>query len=222
MPLNRTVSASALALVAALAPSLAGGASLPPVKNPEALAPRGMNIEYRLDVDLDGDGDKDVAMIAVKGVVPAPEQLTSTDGDGNRVLVIAAKDADGYRLAGFGKHAVQCRRCGGAFWGVVPAGVQVAYVRGAFVVTQQAGSRELVTWTHRYRIEPGRGAGNVRLIGVDRKLEDRTQGGVVTVSRNLLTGRTITTVKGTVDNPPKPGTVKGAPSVVFLEAVRLT
>jgi hypothetical protein len=110
-----------------------------------------------------------------------------------------------------------CRRCGGAFWGTIPAAVNISLAKGVFVVAQEAGAREVQRWTHRYRIERGR----VRLIGLDFTEVDRGSAGSYTTSTNYLTGKTITTIEGDIEGAPQAGTTKGKPRTIFLENVDL-
>ena len=177
-------------------------------------------VEKSVKVDFDSDGDLDVVIVGVDGPVPAPEDFEADGTDGNRVLLFARKDPGGYRRVGLGRGALQCRRCGGAFWGAIPAPVDITVAKNVVSIEQSAGSREVRTWIHRYRFEGGR----VRLIGVDESTTDRLNGATVSVSRNYLTGLTITTIEGTpdpADNPPKAGRVKGRPKVVTVESVEL-
>jgi hypothetical protein len=188
---------------------------------PEQLLPSRFIAEKTVRVDLDLDGDLDAVVVGVDGVVPAPDTMEEGDGEGERVLLFATKDASGFRQVGLGRNALLCRRCGGAFWGVVPAPFEISVSKNVVVVTQEAGSRELTSWTHRYRLQ----SGVVRLIGTDRVTADRLNGSVVSVSTNLLTGLTITTVDGDVDpssENPKAGRKVGKPRVVALESVEIS
>lgn len=196
----------------------AGATTGPAARTADSLMPSPFRVEHRVEVDLDKDGDRDVAMVGVDGAVPAPAERGDDDGDGNRVLVVARRDRDGFRVVGIGRDALLCRTCGGAFWGVIPTPVELSAARNVLVVVQEAGARELTGWTHRYRIERGR----VRLIGLDRAVTDRLGPSTVSRSTNLLTGVTITTVDGTPEEPVKPGTVKGSPRTVWLEDVELS
>ena len=188
---------------------------------PEQLLPSPFIAEKTVRVDLDLDGDLDAVVVGVDGVVPAPETMGEVDGEGERVLMFATRDASGFRQVGLGRNAILCRRCGGAFWGVIPAPVEISVTKNVVVVTQEAGSRELTNWTHRYRLQNG----VVRLIGTDRVTADRLNGSVVSVSTNLLTGLTVTTVDGEVDpslDNPKAGRKIGKPRVVAVEAVEIS
>lgn len=185
------------------------------VKEPTKLLPRPYALEYSQRVDLDGDGDLDLAMVGIDGPVPAPTDTTEKFVEGNRILVIARKDTDGWRIAGTSTTALICRSCGGAFWGVIGAPVEMSASRNTLVIAQSAGSREVTDWTHRYRIDKG----GVRLIGLDRSMVDRATGGSVTESTNYLTGTRIVTVDGDVENPPKAGTTRGRPRVIYVERV---
>jgi hypothetical protein len=186
------------------------------VTDPRSLLPRPFVLEQTITGDLDKDGDLDVVVVGVDGPATLKE-LTPESGDGNRVLVVAQKVAGGYVAAGTGFNALLCRACGGAFWGINPAPVDLSVAKGVLTVQQSAGSREVTTWTHKYRIEAGR----VRLIGVDITDVDRLNGATVVVSTNLLTGLTITTVEGEPEEPVKAGTRKGRPTTVLLAKVSL-
>ena len=184
------------------------------------LLPAPFVVEKTVRVDLDADGDLDLVIVGVDGPVPAPESFDDDSSDGNRVLLFARKDPDGYRRVGLGRGALECRRCGGAFWGVSPAPIDITVAKNVVNIEQSAGSRELTTWIHRYRLESGK----VRLIGVDVSTTDRLNGATVSISRNYLTGLTVTEIDGTpdpADKPPKAGRVKGKPKVINVEAVEL-
>jgi hypothetical protein len=184
------------------------------------LLPSPFVVEESVKVDLDLDGDLDMVIVGVDGPVPAPEDFEADGTDGNRVLLFARKDRDGYRRVGLGRGALECRRCGGAFWGVVPAPIDITVAKNVVTVEQSAGSREVTSWIHRYRLESGK----VRLIGADRTTIDRLNGATISVSTNYLTGVTITAIEGDpdpADNPPKPGRVKGKPKVIAVESVEL-
>jgi hypothetical protein len=187
-------------------------------KRPELLLTRPFKAEYRQAVDLDGDGDLDVAIVGVDGIVPTPQESLPNDPDGSRVLIVARKEPGGYRLIGTGTGALLCRRCGGAFWGVNPAPIELSAGKGTLIVKQMSGARETQEWRHVYRIEEGR----VRLIGIDRASTDRASGGSWTTSENLLTGLRITSVTGDIAEAPKAGTVKGRPSTIRLEEIDLS
>ncbi len=177
-------------------------------------------VEQSVKVDLDLDGDQDVVIVGVDGPVPAPEDFEADETDGNRVLLFARKDSDGYRRVGLGRGALECRRCGGAFWGVVPAPIDITVAKNVVTIEQSAGSRELTTWIHRYRLESGK----VRLIGADTSMTDRLNGATIAISTNYLTGVTITEIDGDpdpADNPPKAGRVKGKSKVITVESVEL-
>ncbi len=185
------------------------------VSDPESLMPRQYVVEQLIEGDLDKDGDLDVVMVGVDG--PAElEELTPDDGDGNRVLVVAQKGPSGYTAVGVGYDALMCRACGGAFWGVSPAPIELKISKGVLIVDQSAGSREVQNWTHRYRIEKNK----VRLIGLDSNVYDRANGDGSTSSTNYVTGTTITTItKAEVTSKPK--TKKGTPKTILLEKATL-
>jgi hypothetical protein len=186
------------------------------VSRAESLVPKPYSVEQRLDVDLDQDGTLDAVLVGGVGPVPLPESNEDATSDGLRVLVFARREGSGWRRVGMSTEALLCRRCGGAFWGVLPTPIELAASKGVVTVSQTVGSREVVDWKHRYRIERGR----VRLIGRDRTLTDRATGGTVVTSTNYLTGVTIVKVDGTVEGAPRPGTKRGRPQTLRLEDVR--
>jgi hypothetical protein len=199
----------------AVVPFGAAGAQSRTVARAESLITAPYTLEQRLDADLDGDGDKDAILVGAEGIVSKDE--TAEGSDGNRVLVVARNDGKTFTQIGLGKNALQCRRCGGAFWGVVVPPVSMRVEKKVLIIDQEAGSREVVVWTHRYRIE----GKSVRLIGVDRALRDRATGGSAIESDNLLTGARVVTIDGEVDSALRPGRTKGKPKRVLLEAVTL-
>lgn len=196
--------------------SKAASGATPTVSDPKTLLPRPLVLEQKLTGDLDRDGDLDAILVGVDG--PAKlEEITPGGSDGNRVLVVARKTQGAYVLAGIGFGALLCRTCGGAFWGVNPAPVELSVAKGVLTVSQSAGSRQVTDWVHRYRIENGK----VRLIGLDRTVTDRLNGAVVIESTNYLTGTKITTVEGEPEDPVKAGTRKGRPATVLLAKVTI-
>lgn len=222
VPVKTRVAAALIALSAIVLPLAIGdggvaAAAAKPVANPSALVPKTLTVEARVNGDLDGDGDTDAVILAVDGPAVV-EDITDSPVDGDRRIIVARKDPGGYVSVGQGAGAAMCRRCGGAFFGIVPAPVDMTIKSGVLVVTQSAGSREVTDWRHRYRIEKGR----VRLIGTDRSTTDRANGSLVTTSTNLLTGLTITMVEGTPEEPVKAGRVKGKARLVFIENVELS
>ncbi len=202
-------------LISALVSSTGSPATTKAVKAPEALVPSPFRVELKTMTDLDRDGDTDAVMVGVDGPMPASDE--GSDSDEDRMLVVARRDKDGFRKVEVGLNALICRRCGGAFFGSLPAEISVDANRAGFETFQEAGSREMTRWTHKYRLEQGR----VRLIGLDRSVTDRNTAGVVLVSTNYLTGTTIVTVDGEVENAPKAGTTKGKPLKIFLNAVKV-
>jgi hypothetical protein len=189
------------------------------VRSAGLLLPTPYKMEYQYTLDIDNDGDQDVIIVGVDGIVPLAEGAENPDeGDGNRVLLVAQKVKQGYRRIGLGRSAVRCRRCGGAFFGVLVASVDVETTRNGFVVTQESGSRELTQWIHRYRYERGK----IRLTGLDRAVTDRANGSTQSESTNYLTGEKIVTVDPNFeDQSIKSGRTKGKPKFIALESVRL-
>lgn len=210
--------ARVLAVVAAASATLSGiptAQAASTASTPDSLMPRQYVVEKRVEGDLDKDGDIDVVMVGVDG--PAEiQELTEDAGEGSRVLIVAQKGPTGYKSVGVSYDALMCRACGGAFWGIAPAPIDIQIAKGVLIVEQSAGSREVQAWKHRYRIEKNK----VRLIGLDSELYDRATGDGTSTSTNYLTGATITMVtKAEVAGKPK--TKKGAPKTILLEKVTL-
>jgi len=164
---------------------------------PEKFAPAGWKIEKQISGDLNGDSVPDYAL---KLVEAKPEKDAEGDPtERGRALVIALATKDG-RLtrAGVADSLLQCTRCGGAFYGVVETPAEVTIDKGAIVVQQDHGSRNVTNTTYRFRYEPS--TGKFLLIGFDLLDADRATAQVTSESINYLTGvREETRSKGEKD-----------------------
>jgi hypothetical protein len=209
--------AAALGVIATPLPGANAATAGRASKTAAGLLPAPFVAEAEYSVDVDRDGDLDRLVVGVDGPAEVPDDMSEADSDGERVLLVARKDSDGFRSIGLGRNVLLCRRCGGAFWGINAAPVDVEIKGNAFNLSQSAGSREVTNWVHRFRVESGK----VRLIGLDRSVTDRASGSTVTVSTNYLTGLTITTVTGEPEDGTKPSRVKRKVSVVLLNAAAI-
>ncbi|HXT61980.1 MAG TPA: hypothetical protein VN696_02990 [Pyrinomonadaceae bacterium] len=152
---------------------------------PEEFASVGWKLEGRVTGDLNGDTLPDYALTMIEA---KPEKNSEGDpSERGRALVIALATKDG-RLsrAGVADSLLQCTRCGGAFYGVVETPVEVTIEKGALVVHQDHGSREVTNTTYRFRFEPA--TGKFVLIGFDLAETDRATATVISESINYLTG----------------------------------
>ncbi len=173
-------------------------------------APRGWVIEKTARGDLNRDRVPDAALVLI-------EDKPAKDKDGyatprSRALVVAVKDARGWKRVGFSNQLLMGTGDGGAFYGVMPAPVEVSIRRGVLIVGMEHGSREVEETTHRFRLQAPRG---MVLIGFDTLVRDRATGSVRSESTNFLTG-----VKRVTDTPP--GKDKGTTKTVRVpKALRL-
>lgn len=155
--------------------------------NAAGFAPAGWTVEKRIAGDLNGDGRSDRAIVLVQA--PGAESAYGA-ADGSRALVLVlAQTSVRFRRAGVAPRLLGCRTCGGAFWGASSMPVTVRITRGAVIVRQTFGSRELTDLTHRIRWDPRRS--RFRLVGLDSVVTDRVSGRSVSVSTNHLTRRQI-------------------------------
>ncbi len=158
--------------------------STPAASRPERLLPAPFRLEQRLDVDLDKDGDLDAALVGVDGPVPAPETMDGSDSEGERILLVARRDRDGWRTAGTGRSALMCRRCGGRLLGRGRRADRAVGVTQRPRGRADAGSRELTDWTHATASSAAGAAHRCR-----HRPHRRLGPSVVTQStKNLLTG----------------------------------
>lgn len=153
--------------------------------------PRGWEVEEEAAGDLNGDAVADVAVTLVQA---SRGKETDEMEERQRALVILFRGADGrLRRAAVAGRLLQCTKCGGAFYGIAQAPVEVKVERGVLVVSQSHGSRNVVEQTFRFRYDPA--AKKFLLIGYDKSDHDRATGEQVEESTNFLTG--VRTVKRT-------------------------
>jgi hypothetical protein len=164
-------------------------AKLPKVGNkiPEYV-PKGWKIEEQKEGDLNGDNIPDL-------VIKIQEDLKSKSEDEpvskERIMIVLAKQADGkFKLLGVGEKVLQCTGCGGAFYGVVEAPADFEIKKGVIIVTQDSGSRNVLTQTYRFRYNAE--LDRIVLIGADLVDRDRATGETNSSSINYLTNIKIT------------------------------
>jgi hypothetical protein len=181
---------------------------------PDQFVPKGWKIEAKVMGHLNGDSVFDFAL---KLVQDKPDKNGEGDAtERGRALVIVLATADGrLKRAGVAEALLQCTRCGGAFYGVVEAPAEVEIEKGAVVVNQEHGSRELSNLTFRFRYDAA--TQRFILIGFDYVTADRLTANVVTESTNYLTGlRVVTRSKGERDTKRRTTIPK---KKIFLEDV---
>jgi hypothetical protein len=156
-------------------------------------APLGWKIEEHVTGDLNGDSTPDYALKLV-------EDKPATDSEGiaterQRALVIVLQTGRKLTRAAVADNLLQCTRCGGAFYGVVESPANVKIEKGAIVVDQDHGSRNLTNTTYRFRFDEV--TKKFILIGFDYADADRLTAKVVSESTNYLTGvRIVSRDKG--------------------------
>lgn len=153
-------------------------------------APPGWKIEEQVSGDLNGDGLPDYALKLVEDKPAKDNDDVATER--SRALVVVLQNKDGKLVrAGIADKLLQCTRCGGAFYGVVESPANVKIEKGAIVVDQDHGSRDLVNTTYRFRYDPE--TQRFILIGFDYADADRMTATVVSESTNYLTGARVVT-----------------------------
>ncbi|MBF0465281.1 MAG: hypothetical protein HQK88_03470 [Nitrospirae bacterium] len=140
----------------------------------------GWKIEEKVAGDLNGDSIKDYALKLIE------KQSDKEDDERQRALVIVLGNKNGkLRRAAVNYKLLQCPMCGGLFYGgFAPANVRIT--KGVLVVEQENGSRELTSYTYRFRYEPD--TGRFFLIGFDFVYRDHITVKSVSESSNYLTG----------------------------------
>lgn len=152
--------------------------------------PQGWMIEEQVTGDLNKDAQDDVALKLVEKLAPNADK--DNPPERARALLILLKLPDGrLRKAAFTAKLLQCTRCGGAFYGVVESPAEVRIEKGALVIRQDYGSREMTEETWRFRQDPA--TGRFLLIGMDLRTTDRATGQTVEESTNYLTNLKLTT-----------------------------
>jgi hypothetical protein len=153
-------------------------------KSVNDFVPPGWALEEQMSGDLNKDSLVDVAL---KLIEDKPVKDTENPENRRRVLVILFKSKDGKlsRVAVTDK-LLQCTRCGGAFYGIMDAPANVRIEKGALIVSQDHGSRNVIESTFRFRYDIT--AKRFVLIGLDINDRDRLTGVSVAKSSNFLTG----------------------------------
>jgi hypothetical protein len=182
--------------------------------NARQFAPPGWKIEAQTSADLNGDSLPDHVLKLVEDKAEKNSEGDPTER--GRALVIVLGTSDGkLKRAGVADALLQCTRCGGAFYGVVESPAEVTVEKGAVVVQQEHGSRELTNTTYRFRYDPA--SSRFQLIGFDYATADRLTATVVSESTNYLTGSRVSTRgKGRRDITTKTTVAK---KKIFLEDV---
>lgn len=187
-----------------------GGAAFDRSKLPEAgrsaadFVPAGWVLEGQVAGDLNGDAVPDLALKLIQEKPAGAKEDEIVERQRSLVVLFRSRDGD-MRRAGVADKVLQCTSCGGAFYGVVEAPVEVKIERGVIVVKQDFGSREITEHTYRFRHDPA--AGRFVLVGFDSTSRDRLTGTVTRESTNYLTGKKIITTT----TPPK--TARGRDTV---------
>ncbi len=118
---------------------------------PVLFAPRGWKIEKRVNGDLNRDKIADAVLVLIEN---KPAKDASGDAtERNRALVVLVREGKGWRRAGFSGELLLGTRQGGAFYGVSETPVEVKIERGVLMVRHEAGSRNVATTTHRFRVD---------------------------------------------------------------------
>jgi hypothetical protein len=165
--------------------------------SPKDFVPRGWKIEKQVTGDLNGDALPDFVLKLVEDKPAADKDGDATERQ--RALVIVLRNGNGRLVrAGVAGKLLQCTRCGGAFYGVVESPANIKIQKGALIVDQDHGSRDVTKTTYRFRYDPETQI--FALIGFDFSDSDRLTGRVVSESTNYLTGtRVVSRSKGKRD-----------------------
>ena len=156
------------------------------VDRPEQFAPSGWKVEDKTRGDLNRDGKADYA---IKFVEDRP--VREGEGfDSERVLIVALSDGSKIKRVAISKKLLQCTSCGGAFYGVMSAPANVSIEKGAIVVENEHGSRNVSGSTFRFRYDAK--SDRVLLIGYDFSDYDRLDGSSSSESTNYLTNKRVT------------------------------
>jgi hypothetical protein len=163
----------------------------------ERFVPAGWKIEADVTGDLNGDSLPDHALKFVEDKPAKDEEGVATERQ--RALVIVLQKQGGkLSRAAVADKLLQCTRCGGAFYGVSESPANVQIEKGAIVVDQDHGSRNLTNTAYRFRYDAA--TSQFILIGFDYADADRVTANVISESTNYLTGvRIVTRGKGNRD-----------------------
>lgn len=156
-------------------------------RNAADFAPKGWVVEDFVQADVTNDGVKDLVIKLVEDKPKAGDEAVERA----RILVIASGTTNGpfLKVAATDK-ILQCTACGGAFYGVADASADISVERGVIVISQESGSRWVMSSTYRFRYDPR--SKDFVLIGFDYSNRDRAEGSIYTESTNYLTGKRIT------------------------------
>ena len=142
--------------------------------------PAGWTLESTVTGDLNGDGVADAVLVFVE----------KGEGEGNRALMIAFKNAKGeYERVVTATDVLQCTSCGGMLGGEKNEPT-IKIEKGVLIINTLTGSRESTEQTFRFRYDPK--VSKFALIGYDEIENDRATGASTNTSTNYLTGVTIT------------------------------
>jgi hypothetical protein len=171
--------------------SLASYAQIQPERLPtqanklQDFAPVGWQVEKTIEGDLNKDAVNDAVLVLIEAL-PANADKDNPP-ERQRALLALLKTADGKWIrAGVAPKLLLCTRCGGAFYGVIEAPVEIEIGKGVIVVQQEFGSRNVTIQTFRFRYDAA--TRKFGLIGLDLSDRDRASGEVKEESSNFLTG----------------------------------
>jgi hypothetical protein len=117
--------------------------------SPADFVPEGWVLEGTASGLLDADDRADVAIWMVQKRPPAVSEDERSERQ--RALMILLRKPDGLVRVGLGTKLLQCTACGGAFYGVMDAPVEVKIENRELVVSQDAGSRDVTSQEFRFR-----------------------------------------------------------------------
>lgn len=171
--------ALAIALLVSAVPS--GFGTLPASgKSVQDFVPNGWVVESTHEGALTQDGVDDLVLVLVK---------REGENQGNRALLALARDGRGLKKLGYNEKFLTCDGCGGISGG--NGAPTISIQKGVLIVSQWQGSAvSQQSSVHRFRLDQK--SSRLVLIGRDTESRDRTEGTVITVSENFLTGRSVT------------------------------
>lgn len=152
-------------------------------KVPADFVPPGWTIESTHEGDLTKDGIADVVLVLI-------QQAPAKDGESReRALVVLAREADKttLRLLGRNDKLLLCDQCGGVKGGTGEPTITVE--KGVLVINSSGGSREMWSWTFRFRMDAK--SGKLVLIGRDMSSTDTLTMASQGTSENYLTGQAV-------------------------------
>ena len=176
-------------------------------------APPGWKVEKTAKGDLNGDAKIDQAITLIEDKAFDPNDAPKPDR--NRVLVVVFSDGKKLDRIAVADKLLQCTSCGGSFYGVMDAPVNVTIVRGVLVVSQQHGSNSVSESTFRFRYEAS--SKRFILIGYDFNDRDRNDGSIASESTNYVTGIRVTRTGKGKRIATKRTTIK--PTPIYLDTI---